>query len=109
MKKLLIAMTLAATMAFPAHAFLNPRTTAFVVPDKKNPGYGIIRLEVLGSAWKCVGRVKYPDEQLVDQSFNMQCKGMAKSASATIQRDGEFFYEMRYRLNIGIKGYVSLS
>ena len=102
-------MTLMATIATPAHAIINPRATAFVVPDKKNPGYGIMRLEVVGGAWKCVGRVHFPDEQLIDQSFNMQCKGMAKSAAGTIVRDGEFFYQLRYKLNNGIKGHVTLS
>ncbi len=109
MKKLIAILALCAAIAAPAHAFINPRTTAFVTPDKRNPGYGLLRITVVGNAWACVGRVKYPEEQLVAQNFKMQCTGWAKSATGTVQRDGEFFYKVNYRLNTGIKGHVTLS
>ena len=80
-----------------------------VAPENGNPGYGIIRLQVVGGAWKCVGRVKYANQKLVAQNFTMQCKGWVKSATGSIVPDGEFFYRLNYRLSNGIKGHAELS
>lgn len=98
-----------ATTVVPASAFNNPRTTVFVVPENGNPGYGILRIAVVGGAWKCVGRVKYPDQRLVAQNFTMECKGWVDSATGTIVPDGEFSYRLDYRLSNGIKGHAEIS
>lgn len=109
MKKLMVALVLSAAVAAPAYAFINPRTIATIKPDKRNPGYGLLHITVIGNAWKCIGRVKYPDEQLVAQNFKMQCTGWVKSAVGTVQPEGEFFSKVNYRLSNGIKGHVTLS
>ncbi|MDO6455609.1 hypothetical protein Q4494_00840 [Celeribacter halophilus] len=109
MKKVIIALILATMTACPASAFINPRTTVFIVPEKGRPGYGILKISVVGGAWKCVGRVRYPEQRLVAQNLTMECKGWVKSATATIVPDGEFFFRMDYQLSNGIKGHAEIS
>ena len=106
-----LAIILAATLGLSsaAQAFINPRTTALFYPDRKNPGYGLLRIDVIGGAWTCIGRFKLEDDRPVAQKFRMQCRGMVKSANAQLQPDGEFFYKVKYRLNNGIKGHLTLA
>jgi hypothetical protein len=107
-RKTVLSLCVSLALASPASAFINPRAFATVTPDFQYPGYGILRIEVAGGAWRCAGRVKYEDGRAMEQTVGLECVGWAKSATATIRPEGEFRYKVNYRLSNGIKGHLSL-
>ena len=109
MKRILIAASCVAILASPASAFLNPRTVATLLPDTQNPGYGILRIEVVGRAWICIGRLKMENKRPMGQKVKLDCRGMADWANAEIIPDGDFFTKVNYRLSNGIRGHLTLS
>ena len=108
LRKTLTVLAMLIVMASPASAFINPRAIATLVPDHNYPGYGILRIEVIGRAWRCVGRVKMDKDQAPEQTVGMECVGMATSATATIRPEGHFRHKVNYRLSNGIKGHLEL-
>ncbi len=101
-------LTLVTAIAAPANAFINPRAIATLLPDPGNPGYAMLRIEVLGLAWRCAGRVRMENGSVPEQTVGMECVGMAKAARATIRPTGQLTYRVNYKLNTGIKGHLDL-
>lgn len=108
MKRNVLVLILSVAVASPAFAFLNPRTVAFWSETSKGSGVGKLHIDVVGGAWRCIGGVRVVDGQLPAQNLNMECAGMARSAVATISEDGQFRRIVRYKLDIGIKGHLTL-
>ena len=107
-RKSILSLSVSLALASPASAFINPRAYALVTPDVQYPGYGILRIEVAGGAWSCAGRVKFEDGRAMEQTVGLECIGWVKSATATIRPEGQFRYQVNYRLANGIKGHLSL-
>lgn len=108
MRHFLLAITAASILAAPASAFINPRAHGWWNEAPAGSGQGKLYLEVAGGAWRCVGKVRVADGNLPAQKLNMECAGMARSAVAIVTEDGQFRRKVRYRLNTGIKGHITM-
>ena len=84
---------------------VNPNTFGTLLPTKEQ---GVMRLSfaVYGNAWKCAGMVNAEDARhVVRQTVPVQCVGMARSGTATVETDPRTqFTNIAYKLDNGISG-----